>query len=138
MKSVFRPFVKERGRTNTDCTTFSNSVLAKEVSQSQQTPYDHKKKFKSLENDLELLQSVIASTSDASIARVKTFKTKFDALFASTDDSHPVVKKKRGRPKKVDTIEPVQKKKRGRPPKDKTLDIIPKKPRGRPPKQAKQ
>ena len=98
------------------------------------------KSFKSLENDLELLQGVIASTSDASIARerVKTFKTKFDALFASTDDSLPVVKKKRGRPKKVDTIEPVQKKKRGRPPKDKTLDIIPKKPRGRPPKQAKQ
>ena len=77
---------------------------------------------------------------DTSIARerVKTFKTKFDALFASTDDSLPVVKKKRGRPKKVDTIEPVQKKKRGRPPKDKTPDIIPKKPRGRPPKQAKQ
>jgi len=43
--------------------------------------------FASLENNLELLQSIIASTSDASIARerVETFKTKFDSLFASTD-----------------------------------------------------
>ena len=43
--------------------------------------------FASLENNLELLQSLIASTSDASIARerVETFKTKFDSLFASTD-----------------------------------------------------
>ena len=43
--------------------------------------------FTSLENNLELLQSLITSTSEASIERerVKAFKTKFDSLFASTD-----------------------------------------------------
>ena len=150
-EKTHEPPKKKRGRPKKDASksVAPKSDAPKSVAPKKIVPVSTKKttdngllskSFKSLENNLELLQNVIASTSDASISyeRVKTFKTKFDALFASTDDSHPVVKKKRGRPKKVDTIEPVQKKKRGRPPKDKTLDIIPKKPRGRPPKQAKQ
>ena len=124
----------KRGRPKKDATTSvaSKPVAPKSVVPKKIVPVSTKtttengllsSSFKSLENNLELLQNVIASTSDASISyeRVKSFKTKFDSLFASTDDS---------------TI-PVVKKKRGRPPKEKTLDVIQKKPRGRPPKNKK-